>query len=57
MSSVAVAGSGQIVSGSADETVKVWDGATGECVQTLAGHNGSLRLMVDGMAATGGGRW
>ncbi len=29
----------QIVSESHDETVWVWDAATGECVATLAGHS------------------
>jgi WD40 repeat protein len=30
----------QIVSGSRDETVRVWDAATGESRQALAGHMG-----------------
>ena len=32
----------RIVSGSDDNTVKVWDAATGECVATLAGHSESV---------------
>ena len=31
-----------IVSASDDETVRVWSAATGECVQTLAGHSGRV---------------
>ena len=30
---------GRIASGSYDMTVKVWDAATGEAVQTLEGHS------------------
>jgi WD40 repeat protein len=37
--SVAISSNGQrIVSGSLDRTVKVWDGATTECLHTLEGH-------------------
>ncbi|KAK2041575.1 WD40 repeat-like protein [Colletotrichum somersetense] len=28
----------QLVSGSADRTIKIWDSATGQCIQTLHGH-------------------
>jgi WD40 repeat protein len=41
--SVAVFPDGRrVVSGSRDETVKVWDAATGECVATLAGHSSAV---------------
>ena len=30
----------RVVSGSNDNTVKVWDVATGKCVATLKGHKG-----------------
>ena len=30
----------RVVSGSRDNTLKVWDVATGECVATLKGHLG-----------------
>ena len=48
--SVAVFPDGRrVVSGSADNTVKVWDAATGECLtsleynfETLAGHGSSV---------------
>ena len=29
----------RVVSGSSDNTVKVWDAATGGCVATLTGHS------------------
>eukprot|EP01047_Picozoa_sp_COSAG01_P054371 COSAG01_NODE_5934_length_3945_cov_2.537181_2_plen_91_part_01 len=35
-------GSPSIVSASADNTVRVWSAATGECVQTLAGHSSAV---------------
>ena len=28
----------KIISGSADETIKIWDANTGECLKTLEGH-------------------
>ena len=31
-----------LVSASADKTVRVWDVATGECVQTLQGHTDAV---------------
>eukprot|EP01052_Picozoa_sp_SAG31_P052751 SAG31_NODE_13172_length_887_cov_5.435279_1_plen_193_part_01 len=31
-------GGGLVISGSADRSVKIWDAATGECLQTLQGH-------------------
>jgi WD40 repeat protein len=33
----------KLVSASADQTVRVWDVATGECVQTLQGHTDAVR--------------
>ena len=33
----------RIVSGSYDETLKVWDVATGKCVATLEGHSDDVR--------------
>ena len=29
----------KIISGSGDETVKIWDANTGECLKTLEGHS------------------
>ena len=36
----------RVVSGSEDNTLKVWDVATGECVATLEGHSNSVRCGV-----------
>ena len=33
----------RVVSGSYDNTLKVWDVATGKCVATLEGHSGWVR--------------
>ena len=35
-----------VVSGSEDNTLKVWDVATGECVATLEGHSKAVRCGV-----------
>ncbi len=34
-----------IVSGSNDCKIKIWDAWTGECLRTLAGHNGLVRAI------------
>ncbi|MBX7174198.1 MAG: DUF4365 domain-containing protein, partial [Pyrinomonadaceae bacterium] len=40
---VAVSSDGKfIVSGSSDETVRIWDLATGQCLKTLVGHSDSV---------------
>ena len=36
----------RVVSASADNTLKVWDVATGKCVATLKGHSESVRCGV-----------
>ena len=36
----------RVVSASDDNTLKVWDVATGECVATLGGHSGPVRCGV-----------
>jgi WD40 repeat protein len=35
---VAWSKTGLIASGSADDTVKIWNSSTGECLNTLKGH-------------------
>ena len=36
----------RVVSGACDETLKLWDVATGECVATLRGHSNYVRCGV-----------
>ena len=36
----------RVVSGSGDNTLKVWDVATGKCLATLKGHSGNVRCGV-----------
>ena len=36
----------RVVSGSRDDTLKVWDVATGKCVATLQGHRSGVRCGV-----------
>ena len=38
MCAVAVLSDGRVVSGSGDNTLKVWDSVSGQCLQTLSGH-------------------
>jgi WD40 repeat protein len=55
---VAFSADGQrLASGSNDETVKIWDVATGACVQTLEGHSGwvhSVAFSADGQRLASG---
>ena len=37
---------GQVVSGSRDKMLKVWDIRTGDCVQTLKGHSGGVSCVT-----------
>eukprot|EP01045_Picozoa_sp_COSAG04_P060876 COSAG04_NODE_30960_length_259_cov_0.987500_1_plen_51_part_01 len=32
----------KVVSGSFDQTVRIWDAVTGECEQTLEGHSSAV---------------
>jgi WD40 repeat protein len=41
----------QIISGSRDNTVKVWDASTGSCVHTLEGHGDAVSFVC--MSADG----
>ena len=58
--SVAISGDGTLaVSGSKDQTVKIWDLATGQCTRTLAGHRGwvySVVISRDGRLVASGGQ-
>ena len=36
----------RVVSGSMDDTLKVWDVATGKCVATLKGHSDEVRCGI-----------
>ena len=40
---VAVLPNGRIVSGSIDDTLKVWDATSGTCLHTLTGHTSTAR--------------
>ena len=46
----------RVVSGSCDNTLKVWDVATGECVATLEGHSSAVRCEVISVAVFPDGR-
>jgi len=37
---------GILVSGSTDNTVKVWDASTGQCLSTLLGHSDRVRTVA-----------
>jgi WD40 repeat protein len=51
---VAISEKGQyIASGSADKTIKIWDTASGQCIQTILGHE-SMIMCVD---FSHDGRW
>ena len=49
----AILGPDQIVSGSADKTVKIWN-ADGKCLKTLEGHSAEVGVGV-GLLSTGVG--
>ena len=49
----------QVVSGSSDETVRLWDAMTGALLQTLEGYSGSVRSVAfspDGKQVASGSR-
>ena len=37
---------GHLISGSCDNTIKVWDPNDGRCLRTLTGHNNSVLSLV-----------
>ena len=54
--SLAVLEGGRLASGSADDTIKIWDLATGACMATLEGHEddvNSLAVLEGGRLASG----
>ncbi|MCF7907139.1 hypothetical protein K9K85_02550, partial [Patescibacteria group bacterium] len=36
-----------LISASSDNTVKIWDKETGECLKTLKGHDRSVRSVIE----------
>jgi WD40 repeat protein len=58
VNSVAFSQDGQLVAAASDDrTTRLWDPATGECVQTLTGHTRAVCCVAfspDGLLATGG---
>ena len=46
VSSLVVLPTGELASGSWDNTIRVWDTDTGECKQVLKGHTGSVFSLV-----------
>ena len=58
VSSLAVLRDGRLASGSDDQTIKLWDPASGACSATLEGHAGevwALAVLPDGRLASGAG--
>jgi WD40 repeat protein len=49
---------GRVISGSFDNTLRLWDIESGACVKTLAGHTNSVYCVVqlaDGRVLSGSG--
>ena len=44
-----------VVTGSWDNTAKIWDASSGECLQTLEGYNGWVYSIVFSPAISGRG--
>ncbi|MEE1119871.1 MAG: hypothetical protein U0K90_08055, partial [Bacteroidales bacterium] len=42
----------RIISGSNDNTIKIWDANTGQCLQTLEGHSWNVRSVAYSPDAT-----
>ena len=46
VSSFAVLPNGNLVSGSVDQTIKIWNSTTCELIQTLTGHSGYVEALL-----------
>ncbi len=46
VSALTLLGDGRLASGSYDNSIKLWDVQTGQCVQTLRGHSGSINALT-----------
>jgi WD40 repeat protein len=56
VNALAVLPDGRLASGSSDNTINLWDPATGQLTATLEGHSGSvntLTVLPDGRLASG----
>ena len=54
--SLAISQGGQLISGSSDKSIKVWDIRSGECLKTLKGHTSSvlsLAITNEGLLMSG----
>ena len=60
VTSIAVSADGRIVSGSDDNTVRIWNATTGECERVLEGHTGGVKSVAtaaDGRIVSGSSDW
>ena len=56
VNTLAVSGDGNLLSGGADETIKIWNTNDGSLIKSLHGHYGavlSLTFLLDGSLASG----
>ena len=56
MNALGVLGDGRLASGSSDNTIRLWDPASGSCSAVLEGHQGevtALAVLGDGRLASG----
>ena len=47
---------GRVISGSTDDTLRIWDSVTGQCLQTLEGHKGMIKctaVLPNGQVVSG----